>query len=262
MKQNSPQRKIKQNTKREISMSSLRMLREVLADARRYLEQYREDLNLFQRFGTNHSDERQVLNPFQHLWQFCLKRIVDIVAVIVCSLFFAPAMLMVAVAVKATSQGPILYSQERVGKDGVIFTIYKFRTMRTDAEKESGPMWATENDPRLTPIGKFLRKSHLDELPQLINVLRGEMSLVGPRPERPYFVKKLSADIPYYAKRLCVKPGITGLAQVRHKYDETIADVKKKVRYDIMYMRKMCLMLDIKVLFWTIGVIFTGKGAR
>ncbi len=172
-------------------------------------------------------------------------------------------MVIVAAAVKVTSKGPIFYKQERVGKKGKTFDIYKFRTMRLDAEKISGPTWATENDPRLTCIGGFLRKAHLDELPQIINVFKGEMSIVGPRPERPFFLlRNCKKDIDNYVGRLAVKPGITGLAQVKHKYDETIDDVKKKVRYDILYIKKMCLILDLKVLMWTVGVVLTGKGAR
>jgi exopolysaccharide biosynthesis polyprenyl glycosylphosphotransferase len=199
---------------------------------------------------------------FPYYWQILLKRYLDVIVSLIAVVVFSPVLGMVALAVKLTSKGPVIYRQERVGENGKTFIIYKFRTMRTDAEKSSGPMWARKDDPRITPIGKFLRKSHLDELPQLMNVLKGEMSVVGPRPERPHFVKQLKDAIPYYERRLHVKPGITGLAQVRHKYDETITDVKKKVKYDLVYIKKMCLMLDLRVIYWTIGVVFTGKGAR
>jgi lipopolysaccharide/colanic/teichoic acid biosynthesis glycosyltransferase len=149
-----------------------------------------------------------------------------------------------------------------VGKDGVTFDIYKLRTMRLDAEKYTGPVWAQENDPRITIVGKLLRKSHVDEIPQLVNVLRGEMSIVGPRPERPVFVADLSQKITDYNKRLNVKPGITGLAQVRHRYDETLEDVKKKIKLDLLYIKEMCVMTDLRIMARTILVVLTGKGAR
>ena len=173
-----------------------------------------------------------------------------------------PVMAMTAIVIKIVSPGPVLYKQERVGLNGRIFEIYKLRTMQLDAEKETGPVWAGEDDPRYIRFGKIIRRLRLDELPQLINVLRGEMSIVGPRPERPVFVDELSRQIPDYQKRLNVKPGITGLAQVVHKYDETIRDVKKKVKYDLLYIREMCLMVDIRILLRTVVVALTGKGAR
>ncbi len=164
--------------------------------------------------------------------------------------------------IKAVSPGSVFYKQERVGLNGKIFQMYKLRTMIPDAEKHTGAVWAQEDDPRLIKFGKFIRKAHLDELPQLVNVLRGEMSIVGPRPERPFFVEELKREIPDYAKRLNVKPGITGLAQVFHKYDETLKDVRKKVKYDLLYIREMCLMVDIRILLRTIVVAAQGKGAR
>ena len=173
-----------------------------------------------------------------------------------------PVMGLTAAFIKMVSSGPAFYTQERVGLNGKIFRIYKMRTMTVDAEKYTGAVWAQEDDPRLIPLGKFIRRAHLDELPQFVNVLRGEMSIVGPRPERPVFVKQLSKEIPCYTKRLSVKPGITGLAQVVHKYDETIKDVKKKVKYDLLYIREMCLMVDIRILLRTIVVAVQGKGAR
>jgi len=174
----------------------------------------------------------------------------------------APVMGMTALIIKLVSPGPAFFKQERVGKDGEIFEIYKLRTMRLDAEKETGPVWAKEDDPRYIKYGKLIRKLHLDELPQLFNVLKGDMSIVGPRPERPVFVDRLSGEIKEYQKRLRVKPGITGLAQVAHKYDETIRDVKKKVKFDLLYIREMCLTVDMRILFRTVVVAFTGKGAR
>jgi exopolysaccharide biosynthesis polyprenyl glycosylphosphotransferase len=173
-----------------------------------------------------------------------------------------PLMLLAAIVIKAVSPGPVFFKQRRVGWDGKLFDIYKLRTMKLDAEKETGPIWAQENDPRLIRFGKFIRKAHLDELPQLFNVLKGEMSIVGPRPERPVFVKTLSKEIKEYNKRFTAKPGITGLAQVWHKYDETVEDVKKKIKYDLLYIRKMCLMVDLRILLRTILVVARGQGAR
>ncbi|PIW62618.1 MAG: hypothetical protein COW13_02580, partial [Candidatus Omnitrophica bacterium CG12_big_fil_rev_8_21_14_0_65_50_5] len=164
------------------------------------------------------------------------KRIFDIVMSSVLLVLAWPLMLLAAVLVKITSPGPVIYSQIRVGLNGTCFKIYKFRTMRADAEKNTGAVWAKVDDNRITSIGKILRKTRIDELPQLFNVLTGNMSLIGPRPERPEFVETLKVQIPDYEKRLSVKPGITGLAQVYHKYDETIEDVKKKVDYDIKYI--------------------------
>ncbi len=190
------------------------------------------------------------------------KRCFDIIASALGLVAAAPFIALTAVVIKVVSPGPILFKQARVGAGGQIFDIYKLRTMKVDAEKETGPVWAKENDPRLIKFGKAIRKAHLDELPQLYNVLKGNMSIVGPRPERPVFVEKLSCEIKDYRKRYNVKPGITGLAQVWHKYDETIQDVKKKIKYDLLYIRKMCLLVDLRILFRTILVATTGKGAR
>ncbi len=190
------------------------------------------------------------------------KRIFDLL-VSACGLAAtAPVIAVTGIIIKTVSPGPIFFKQQRVGLGGGIFDMYKLRTMKIDAEKETGPVWAKEDDPRLIKFGRIIRKLHLDELPQLFNVLRGEMSIVGPRPERPVFVEELSGKIIDYRKRLRVKPGITGLAQVVHKYDETIRDVKKKVKYDLLYIREMCLMVDIRILLRTIIVAVTGKGAR
>ncbi|MDP1853761.1 MAG: sugar transferase [Candidatus Omnitrophota bacterium] len=192
------------------------------------------------------------------------KRGFDVVVSVIGLIITSPLILSAAILTKIISpKGTVFFRQERVGKNGAIFYIFKLRTMRPDAEKATGAVWAKENDPRLIPfIGKLFRKGHIDELPQLINVLHGEMSIVGPRPERPEFVVKLKEVIPDYEKRLAVNPGITGLAQVWHKYDETIEDVKKKIKYDLLYIRKMCLMVDIRILFKTMFVVLTGQGAR
>ncbi len=190
------------------------------------------------------------------------KRAFDIVASTLGAIILSPLMILAVILVKCTSKGPVIYSQTRVGKDGQHFKIYKFRTMRVDAEKNTGPVWAAKNDKRLTPVGGFLRKTHIDELPQLFNVLKGEMSVIGPRPERPVFVQEFSEVIPNYTRRLEVKPGITGLAQVWHRYDETLQDVKKKVRYDLLYIKKMCIWADLNIILRTVRVVITGEGAR
>jgi len=177
----------------------------------------------------------------------------DRVTAAILLLLFAPVIALCALLVKLTSRGPAFYLQERVGENGRIFKIIKLRTMQAHAEEQTGPVWSPgRDDTRVTPLGRFLRASHLDELPQLINVVRGQMSIVGPRPERPHFVNKLKAAVPEYEERLKVKPGITGLAQVRAGYDHTLRDVRKKVKLDIMYMRKMCWWVDFVIIARTV----------
>ena len=144
--------------------------------------------------------------------------------------------------------------------NGELFKIVKFRSMRVDAEKLTGPVWSQKDDPRITKAGAFIRKVRIDEIPQMYNVLKGEMSIVGPRPERPFFVEKLSGEIPYYKRRLKVRPGITGWAQIKHKYDETIEDVKIKLRYDLFYIENMSIRMDFKIIFRTVFVVLFGKG--
>jgi len=190
------------------------------------------------------------------------KRVFDVVVSAIGLVIVSPIIAFVAIIIKTVSQGPVFFKQQRVGLGGKIFDIYKLRTMRVDAEKYTGPVWAKENDPRLIKFGKIIRKMHIDELPQLFNVLIGDMSIVGPRPERPELVKVLKGVISDYEKRLKVKPGITGLAQVWHKYDETIQDVKKKIKYDLLYIREMCLMVDLRILARTFFVVLIGRGAR
>lgn len=173
-----------------------------------------------------------------------------------------PIMLLVAVAVKLSSPGPILFRQTRVGRNNSTFTLYKFRSMRQDAEAATGAVWATENDPRVTPVGRWLRLLRFDELPQFFNVLRGEMSIVGPRPERPEFVKMLTEKIPYYRQRHCVKPGITGLAQISHKYSGSLEDTITKLEYDLYYIKNLSPALDVYIIFHTLKVMLLGRGAQ
>jgi lipopolysaccharide/colanic/teichoic acid biosynthesis glycosyltransferase len=196
----------------------------------------------------------------RHFREF--KRIFDNVIAGAGIVLATPVILFTAIIIKIVSPGPVFYKQERVGWGGKTFYIYKLRTMRIDAEKGTGPMWAKEDDPRLIRFGRIIRKMHIDELPQFYNVLRGDMSVVGPRPERPVFVEKLSKEVVDYQKRIQVRPGITGLAQVWHRYDETIKDVRKKVKYDLLYIREMCVMVDLRILLRTVVVAALGKGAR
>jgi exopolysaccharide biosynthesis polyprenyl glycosylphosphotransferase len=191
-----------------------------------------------------------------------LKRVMDVVLSVIGLGIASPILLFATILIKLDSPGPIVYRQRRMGKNGKIFRILKLRSMRQDAEKGTGAVWAKKNDPRVTAVGRMLRKTRIDEIPQLINVLRGEMSIVGPRPERPEMVIDLKTKICDYERRLLVKPGITGLAQVKHKYDETIEDVKKKVKYDLLYIRKMCLWTDINIMAQTFGVVLSGKNAN
>ncbi|HXE14816.1 MAG TPA: sugar transferase [Bryobacteraceae bacterium] len=173
-----------------------------------------------------------------------------------------PVMLLVAVGVKFTSAGPVFYRQRRVGLRGRLFTLYKFRSMYTGAETQTGAVWATKDDPRITPLGRVLRKFRIDELPQFFNVVRGDMAIVGPRPERPEFVEMLAARIPYYRQRLAVKPGITGWAQINHKYGDTELDAMRKLEYDLYYIKHISLALDCYIIFHTLKVMLLQRGAQ
>jgi sugar transferase (PEP-CTERM system associated) len=174
----------------------------------------------------------------------------------------SPVMVLVAIAVRLSSRGPVLYTQTRVGLDGKNFTLYKFRSMGVNAEAGTGAVWAQKNDPRVTPLGKWLRKLRLDELPQLFNVLKREMTMVGPRPERPEFVKMLSEQIPYYRQRHYVKPGITGWAQINHKYGDTLEDTKAKLEYDLYYIKRQSIIFDFYIMFQTVKVMLLNRGAQ
>jgi exopolysaccharide biosynthesis polyprenyl glycosylphosphotransferase len=202
----------------------------------------------------------EVLPEPMPAWAKSTKRLIDFVAASVVLLAGLPVWIGIGVLVRLNSKGPSIFRQQRVGQNGELFTMYKFRTMRHDAEKASGPVWATPGDPRHTSFGRWLRKSRLDEVPQMWNVLKGEMSLVGPRPERPYFVERLAQEIPLYSRRHRVKPGITGWAQVMWKYDQTIEDVRQKVKYDLFYIENMSLLMDFQILFRTIRTALSGKG--
>jgi sugar transferase (PEP-CTERM system associated) len=190
-----------------------------------------------------------------------LKRLIDIISSALLMVLTAPLLGMAALAIKVDSPGGVLYSQKRVGKGQQSFTIYKFRSMRHDAES-AGARWASERDPRITRVGKLLRLTHVDEIPQIWNLLKGDMSLVGPRPERPEFVEQLDKEIPYYFVRHSVKPGMTGWAQINYRYGASTDDTKNKLEYDLYYVKNMSLFLDFKILLRTFGVVLLGDGAR
>jgi len=189
-----------------------------------------------------------------------VKRAMDIIVSLIVLVIGFPLMFLVALIIKFDSKGPALYKQRRVGYRGKEFTLLKFRSMRQDAEKTTGAVWATEHDPRITKVGRFMRATRIDELPQAWNVLRGDMSLVGPRPERKVFVEEFAKQIPFYMRRLNVKPGLTGWAQVRRGYDASVDDVKEKLQYDLFYLENLSIGLDIKILLNTIWVVITAKG--
>ena len=198
----------------------------------------------------------------QGLLRSFVKRIFDIASAMVLLLLALPVMLLAGAMIAMESGFPVLYRQERVGRGGRLFNLIKFRSMRTDAEVDGKPRWAVSNDSRVTRVGRAIRKLRIDELPQLLNVLTGETSLVGPRPERPYFVDQLANEIPFYAVRHSVKPGITGWAQVRYHYAATLDDAAHKLQYDLYYVKNHTLFLDIVILFETVGVVVSGEGAH
>jgi exopolysaccharide biosynthesis polyprenyl glycosylphosphotransferase len=189
-----------------------------------------------------------------------MKRSFDIVCSVIILLLTLPLMLLAALAVKLEDRGPVFYSQERVGKDGKTFYVHKFRSMRTDAEKGGKPQWAQQNDPRITRVGNFMRKTRIDELPQILNVFKGDMSFVGPRPERQYFVDQLIEVVPYYNVRHSVKPGITGWAQVRYGYGSSAEDALQKLQYDLYYVKNNSLFLDVLILIDTLKVVLFRSG--
>lgn len=193
-------------------------------------------------------------------WEQSTKRLIDVTVSAAILLAGLPVWTATALVVKLTSPGPAIYRQQRVGQDGAVFTMLKFRTMHADAERATGPVWARKGDHRYTPVGRWLRTTRLDEVPQFWNVLRGEMSLVGPRPERPFFVERLAREIPLYNRRHRVKPGITGWAQIKRGYDGSVEDVKGKVKYDLFYIENLSLSMDLKILAYTIRTALSGAG--
>lgn len=202
----------------------------------------------------------EVLPEPMPVWERRTKRIADVVVSLLVLVAGAPLWLAIGALVRSTSAGPALYRQTRVGRHGRPFTMLKFRTMVDDAERHTGPVWARRGDDRVTPVGRWLRRLRLDEVPQLWNVLLGQMSLVGPRPERPYFVDQLTDQIPLYSRRHRVQPGVTGLAQVKWRYDSDLDDVRQKLKYDLFYIETMSLGLDAKILLRTVRTALAGEG--
>ena len=191
-----------------------------------------------------------------------VKRAIDVSVAVVGLILTAPVLALVAAAIKCTSRGPVFYRQERVGQRGRVFTVTKFRSMRDDAEKNTGAVWAKKDDDRVTPVGRILRRTRLDELPQLWNVLRGDMSFVGPRPERPEFVSSLTRQIPFYGQRHSVRPGLTGWAQVRYTYGASIEDAMEKLQYDLFYIKNMSVALDLFIIAKTVKTVLMQRGAH
>jgi sugar transferase (PEP-CTERM system associated) len=191
-----------------------------------------------------------------------LKRAFDVSLSLIGLILSAPLMGLAALGIKLDSPGPVFFSQERVGQDGKVFLLYKLRSMRMGAEDMSGPVWASKDDPRVTRVGCVLRKTRLDETPQMFNVLMGEMSFIGPRPERPVFVEQLKEQIPFYIHRFSAKPGITGWAQVKYQYGSTVEDAIEKLQYDLYYIKNVSILLDLLILLKSIQVVLFGRGAR
>jgi len=196
--------------------------------------------------------------PHRVFWQTLGNYVIAVAGTIL----FLPVMLLTALAVKLESPGPVLYRQKRVGLDGAAFTVFKFRSMRANAEASTGAVWAAPNDPRVTRVGRLIRRLRFDELPQFFNVLRGEMSIVGPRPERPEFVEALTEQIPFYGQRHCVRPGITGWAQINHRYGDTIEDTVRKLEYDLYYIKNLSQRLDTYIIFHTLKTMLLSRGAQ
>ena len=202
-------------------------------------------------------------NGFQvQQWHDTLKRMIDIAISGIMLILLAPLILLTMIAIKLDSPGPVFYLQERVGLNGRVFRLIKFRSMRTDAESSGVPQWAAKNDPRVTRVGNFIRKTRIDEIPQFFNVLLGDMSLVGPRPERPYFVESLEEQIPLYSLRHSVRPGVTGWAQINYPYGASVEDARRKIAYDLYYVKNRSVVIDILTILQTVRVILTGDGAR
>jgi sugar transferase (PEP-CTERM system associated) len=191
-----------------------------------------------------------------------VKRFVGLILSVIMATFLSPLIALIAAVIKLETPGPAIFSQKRVGENGELFILHKFRSMRVDAEEKCGPVWASEDDPRVTKVGKIIRKLRIDELPQLWNVIKGDMSFVGPRPERPYFVERLKKTIPYYNERFSVKPGITGWAQIKYPYGASDEDALEKLKYDLYYIKNMSLIMDLIVIFHTVKIVLLGRGSR
>jgi sugar transferase (PEP-CTERM system associated) len=200
--------------------------------------------------------------PVKTLLTETIRRILDVGLSVMGLILSAPVMAVAALSIKMDSPGPVLFRQARVGKDGKVFMLYKFRSMSVNAEQLTGPVWASEDDPRITRSGRLLRKIRLDETPQMFNVLRGDMSFIGPRPERPVFVNQLKEQIPFYGLRFAVKPGITGWAQVKYPYGSTVEDALEKLQYDLYYIKNMSIFLDVLILLKSVQVVLFARGAR
>jgi exopolysaccharide biosynthesis polyprenyl glycosylphosphotransferase len=218
----------------------------------------RAESNLYRKYQTSLYRSTSAVHPKETIYNMYLKRIFDVFFALIGLVLALPIILITMIAIKLESPGPALFYQERVGEKGRVFKVIKLRSMTVDAEK-NGAQWAQKNDPRVTKVGAFIRKTRIDELPQLINVLKGEMSIIGPRPERPIFTEKFEREIPGFSQRLAVKPGLTGWAQINGGYD---ISPREKLMYDLYYIRNMSLLLDLKIAIKTIKVIFTGEGAR
>jgi exopolysaccharide biosynthesis polyprenyl glycosylphosphotransferase len=190
-----------------------------------------------------------------------MKRSIDLTLALVLFVLASPLMVLTAIAILLESGRPLFYCQERVGENGKVFTLCKFRSMRQDAEKEGTPIWAKDGDERVTRVGRFIRTTRLDELPQIWNVVLGAMSFVGPRPERPYFVAELAKEIPFYQQRHAVKPGLTGWAQVKYRYGASLEDAMEKLRYDLYYIKHLSVFFDLTIVFDTVKVVLFRKGA-
>jgi exopolysaccharide biosynthesis polyprenyl glycosylphosphotransferase len=199
---------------------------------------------------------------YRNPWLVATKRMIDVMVSALGLVLAAPVALITAIAIKLDSTGPLLYRQTRVGQNEVPFTLYKFRSMVNDAEMKTGPVWAEKGDPRITRVGDLIRRLRIDEIPQMVNVLRGEMSFVGPRPERPFFVASLKEKVPYYKIRFSVKPGITGWAQISSSYADSEEDTIEKLQYDLYYVKNMSPLFDLQILFETVKVIMLGRGAQ
>lgn len=210
-----------------------------------------------------HLDRPSLIRITEHAMtdaELCIKRAFDIFASALGLILLSPLMALIALQVKLSSRGPVIYSQERIGQHGLSFSIYKFRTMIESAEADGVPHLTDDDDPRITRIGKWLRKYRLDELPQLWNILRGDMSIVGPRPERPYFIEQIMAEAPYYCLLYKVRPGLTSWGPIRVGYTDTMEKMIERLNADIVYIENMSILLDLKIMFYTIGVIIHGKG--